>query len=328
MEHDWLRRAYDAGAHSLSAQAESVKEDTPESDFTEAIRKAANEDWYRWYSAVGGVPRSVYPAASAKFVEGYAKRSGKYLGHLLTIPTVRTVAAIVTVMNEKGTIAGVIQQLERLPLHELIFVVNGSTDDSFEIIRNQSRAAILHYPHPLGHDVGRAIGAKFAESELLLFLDGDFAIPAENLIPFIQAIEQGMDIALNNIDPYIGLFHRRDSVTRAKEFLNRSLQRADLGSNSLTAVPHMMTKLAAERIGYSNLAVPPKAQAVAVEQRMKIGAPASIDVISANRLRDLNVGNGNKTARMIIGDHIEAIQLALKARGSRLTFPDGIRKRL
>lgn len=323
-----MRRAYDAGAHSLSAQAESVKEDTPEAGFNEAIRKAANEEWYRWYSAVGGVPRSVYPAAAAKFVEGYAKRSGKYLGHLLPIPTVRTVAAIVTVMNEKGTIAGVIQQLERLPLHELILVVNGSTDDSFEIIRNQSRATILHYPHPLGHDVGRAIGAKFAESELLLFLDGDFAIPAENLIPFIQAIEQGTDIALNNIDPYVGPFHRRDSVTRAKEFLNRSLQRADLGSNSLTAVPHMMTKLAAERIGYSNLVVPPKAQVVAMEQGMKIGAPASIDVISANRLRDLNVGVGNKTARMILGDHIEAMRQALQARGFRLTFPDGIRNRL
>ncbi|KKO54344.1 hypothetical protein XI25_09570 [Paenibacillus sp. DMB20] len=236
-------------------------------------------------------------------------------------------AAIVMVMNEKDTILQVIEQLQRMPLHEMIFVVNGSTDESFEMIRNQSDATIVHYQRALGHDVGRAIGAKLADSDILLFLDGDFPVMAEQLVPFIDAIERGTDIALNNITPYIGLFSGRDAVTTVKEFLNRSMSRGDLEANSLTAVPHAMRKEAAGMIGYGNLAIPPKAQVIAIEKGLSISAPASVDVITRNRIRARNVGPNNVVSDMIIGDHIEALKAVIDSKGSRLSFPDQIRHR-
>ncbi|WP_229263799.1 glycosyltransferase [Cohnella cholangitidis] len=286
-----------------------------------------NEHWSRWYHSVKRLPKSAYHAAASKFMEGYFQRSGGHSGNRVLVPTNRSIAAIVTVMNEKDTIPSVLEQLHRLPLHEMIFVVNGSTDESFEMIRNQSRAMIVHYHEPLGHDVGRAIGAKLAESEILLFLDGDFPVFAEHLVPFIEAIEQGLDIALNNITPYIGLFSHRDYVTTVKEFVNRSMARAELGANSLTAIPHAMKKLAAEQIGYSNLAVPPKAQVIAMAKGLKIGSPTSVDVMTRNRIRARNVGLNNAVSHMILGDHVEAIRSAMDFKGSRLSFPDPIRRR-
>ncbi|GIO98821.1 hypothetical protein J14TS5_39070 [Paenibacillus lautus] len=230
-------------------------------------------------------------------------------------------------MNEKDTILQLLEQLHRLPLHEIIFVVNGSTDESFEMIRNQSKAIIVHYKQALGHDVGRAVGAKLADSEILLFLDGDVPILAEHLVPFIDAIEQGSDIALNDISPLIGMFSNRDYVTIVKEFINRSMGRADLEANSLTAVPHAIKKEAAQIIGYANLSVPPKAQVIALEKGLKINAPASVDVITKNRLRARNVGLQNAVSDLIIGDHIEALKTAFDLKGPRLSFTDQIRQR-
>lgn len=323
----WKEKAYAAG-YQVATVAESSRLVVEESntDITSPFQQV-NLSFNRWYDSVKPLPWPVYYATATKFAEGYCKHSKVYLSNPVLLPTDKTVAAIIMVMNEKDSILQVIEQLNRMPLHEIIFVVNGSTDESFEMIRNHSDAMIVHYQQALGHDVGRAIGAKLAESDILLFLDGDFPVLAEHLVPFIDAIERGMDIALNNISPYIGLFSGRDDVTTVKEFINRSMLRADLEANSLTAVPHAMRKEAAHIIGYSNLAVPPKAQVIALEKGLSISAPASVDVITRNRLRAKNVGPRNAVSNMIIGDHIEALKTAMDSKGARLSFPDQIRNR-
>ncbi|MFE0558221.1 glycosyltransferase family 2 protein [Paenibacillus sp. NPDC058910] len=326
----WKERAYSGGyqtaVHEASTTTDTSANRDPAHEIVDPLIRL-NEGWNRWYRSVKPLPWTVYHAASAKFVEGYHKQSGKYLGNAVLLPTDKRVAVIVLVMNEKDTILKLLEQLHRLPLHEIIFVVNGSTDESFEMIRNQSKAIIVHYKHALGHDVGRAVGAKLADSDILLFLDGDVPVLAEHLVPFIDAIEQGSDIALNDISPYIGLFSERDHVTTIKEFINRSMGRADLEANSLTAVPHAMKKEAAQIIGYPHLSVPPKAQVIALEKGLTINAPASVDVITKNRLRARNVGLQNAVSDLIIGDHIEALKTAFDLKGSRLSFSDQIRQR-
>ncbi|SMF89444.1 Glycosyltransferases involved in cell wall biogenesis [Paenibacillus uliginis N3/975] len=318
----WKERAYTAGYQAATAEESSRSVEKEMSPYQQV-----NKSWNHWYHSVKPLPWPVYYATAAKFAEGYCKHSKVYFGNRVLLPTDKTVAAIVMVMNEKDTILQVIEQLHRMTLHEIIFVVNGSTDESFEMIRNQSNAIIVHYQQALGHDVGRAIGAKLADSDILLFLDGDFPVLAEHLVPFIDAVERGMDIALNNISPYIGLFSGRDYVTTVKEFINRSMSREDLEANSLTAVPHAMRKEAARIIGYGNLAVPPKAQVIAMEKGLSINAPASVDVITRNRLRTRNVGPYNSVSDMIIGDHIEALKTVIDLKGPRLSFPDQIRHR-
>ncbi len=320
---NWGKRAYAAGCYAVSTNGNTHLPIANQ-------HKAVNQYWHEWYSSIQQLPWHVYHSAANQFIKGYGQQSqsGQHLNKWVLLPTNKTVSVIITAMNEKDTIPSILEQLHRLPLHEIIFVLNGSTDESFEMIRNQSWATIVHYHEPLGHDVGRAIGAKLSESEILVFLDGDFPINAEHLVPFIASVEQGMDIALNNITDYLGKFSDRDKVTTIKEFVNMSLQKEELGANSLTAIPHAMSRKAAQEIGYSNLAVPPKAQVIAMNKGMKIGTPTQVDVISQNKIRQRNVGTNNIVSEMIIGDHLEAMKEAMDRNGSRLLYQDHIRNRL
>lgn len=291
-------------------------------------KKALNNLWVeRANSQLLAANEQSYEAASKGYVKGYCKAAKLHIPDWMLIPTARSVCAIVSVMNEERTIVKVMKQLNRLPLDEIIIIVNGSSDRTLEKVRAHSHALIVHYPDPLGHDVGRSIGAKLSHSDILLFLDGDFVVQAEKLIPFIYDVERGSDLALNNITPYLPLFSRWDSVTVMKRFLNTTLKRPELNANSLTAVPHALSRKALERIGCAELMVPPKAQVNAILTGLRITAPTSVNVVSVNKVRSHNRGKNNTVARLIIGDHVEALQLAMQLKGERIVFPDIIRKR-
>lgn len=290
--------------------------------------KALNTLWYKCTKSNLPSPYSrSYHAASKGYVEGYCKASRMHVSDWVLMPTLRSVGAIVSVMNEEEMIVKVLGQLNRLPLDEIIIIVNGSNDNTLEKVRMHSHALIVNYPEPLGHDVGRAIGAKLSQSDILLFLDGDFVVQAEDLVPFIHDIDQGSDLALNNISPYLPSFSKWDSVTVMKRFLNLSLNRSDLNANSLTAVPHAIARNALLQIGISELMIPPKAQANAILSGLRITAPKSINVVSFNKIRKHNKGRDNPVARMIVGDHVEALQYAMQSKGKRIVFPDTIRQR-
>ena len=220
-----------------------------------------------------------------------------------------------------------IREAKALRPDELIVVLNGCTDGSLAVVRAIPGVTIVHYPEPLGHDVGRAAGAAVADADILLFLDGDLAIPARSLAPFVDAVRRGADVALNGLGRKLGPFSRWDEVTRMKAFLNRALGRPDLGAASMTAVPHALSRRALERIGAASLAVPPKAQALALASGLDVRIAGSVDVISRNRLRAANTGRGNPVSRMILGDHIEALRTVMDGAGPRLGLPDASRRR-
>ncbi|WP_152396967.1 glycosyltransferase family 2 protein [Paenibacillus guangzhouensis] len=243
-------------------------------------------------------------------------------------PPTRTVSAILSVCNEEDSLEAVLHELMKLQVHEIILVMNGCTDRSYDIARKVPIAKIIHYPDPIGHDVGRAIGAKMAVSDILLFLDGDIPIPAHALAPFVHAVQAGVDVALNDITPYLSTFDRRDALSHCKEFLNRSLGRGDLKVNSMTAVPHALSRRALETIGYPHLMVPPKAQAIAIMRGLRVEVCCSVNVIERNKTRQINVGHVNPVAELIIGDHLEAIREAIDVLGSRMSLPDHSRKRI
>jgi glycosyltransferase involved in cell wall biosynthesis len=205
-------------------------------------------------------------------------------------------------------------------------VENGSTDKTLDICLEHS-VTCFSYPYLLGHDVGRAIGAREATGDVLLFLDGDMVLAAEELLPFAAACYNDVDIALNNVNPFLSRSSMIDYVSMAKSYLNRSLQLPHLGYSSLTAVPHAMKKQVAEKIGYENLTVPPKALAIAAMLGFNIQHASSVDVIKPNKLRNYNHSKHNFVADMILGDHVEAIRWVQAAAGDRLFFSDSIRKR-
>lgn len=215
-------------------------------------------------------------------------------------------SVIIPVMNERRTIAAVLKQAARIHPHtELIVVANGSTDGSAEAAE-RCGAKVIRYLSPLGHDVGRAIGARAAQGEILLFLDGDMVLSAVKLRPFVDVIARGRaDVALNN---YSGPVHtsRVHPVVLAKHALNEMLGRPDLKGTSLTAVPHAMSRGALSVIGSESLLVPPLAHAKAAAAGLRIVLPIRVDVGRCNRPRRERE-RSRPLHRLIIGDHLEAI---------------------
>ncbi|ANA81338.1 glycosyltransferase family 2 protein [Paenibacillus glucanolyticus] len=284
---------------------------------------AASAAFGQWlYSS--GIPRHqfyhVMPSAAEAFRRGYARSSREPVPAPLLPPLNGRVSVIVSACNEASSIPMVLRELKRLPFHEIIVVENGSQDHTYAAARSFEGVIVAHIPDRLGHDVARAMGAKMSTGDIILFMDGDMPVSAEKLSSYLVAADRGVDVALNDIMPLLPAFERQDEVTRCKTFLNRMMGRDDLEANSLTAVPHAMTRHAMERIGYGNLAVPPMAQSLAIRQGLRIEAVQTVDVLSMNRRRKTNRGKDNPVARLIIGDHVEALGETMKDLGARLQW--------
>ncbi|MNW52941.1 Glycosyl transferase family 2 [compost metagenome] len=274
--------------------------------------------WYR-ESIAEMLPLDEAVRLSMAFGRGYSTMD-KRLSGFIPLVLDGTASVVITASNEEKTLPEVISQLRRLPFHEIIVVLNGCTDGSYEAVEDHPSIIKLNYPDRLGHDVGRAIGATAATGDIILFTDGDLPLPAEELAPFIIAINGGDDVALNDLSPYLPPFADQDEVSRSKTFLNQCLGRGDLKANSMTAVPHALSRKAINTIGLASLIVPPKAQALALVYGLKVRAPYTVDVIRNNRIRSSNTGAGNKVARLITGDHIEAFSEVMNVAGIRLAY--------
>jgi glycosyltransferase involved in cell wall biosynthesis len=221
------------------------------------------------------------------------------------------VSVVIPVMNERRTLATVIRQVSRVHAEtEVIVVINGSTDGSLKLAR-QMGARVIKFDSALGHDVGRSIGASAAKGDIILFTDGDIVIPTSRLIPFIRALESGkVDIALNK---YLGPVKKQrvGSVILAKHALNAFLSNNKLKGESLTTIPHAINRKALEAIGAENLAVPPKAQAIAACKGLNISPVQYIEVGKSNPRRRKGY-RVDPLEKLILGDHLEAIHCLIQ----------------
>lgn len=234
------------------------------------------------------------------------------------------VSVIIPAMNEAGTIGKVIAGAREVhPRCEVIVVVNGSADNTAEIALSLG-AHVIHFEQPLGHDVGRSVGAEAAKGEVLLFIDGDFVLNASQLRPFVAAVSRGTDVALND---YSGPVRQEfpHPVVLSKHVLNIMLGRPDLKGCSLTAVPHALSRRALASLG-SVLSRPPLAHALAVLEGLQVKAVHKVPVGRLNAVRPKRAGT-DPLREVILTDHLDAAGLVLQRRGERAGFIDGNRRR-
>ncbi len=228
---------------------------------------------------------------------GWGKLSSFYEGKQLSV--------IIPVCNEEQTIKQVIAEARKLEPLEIIVVINGSTDQSEKYAKEQGVKTIV-YNERLGHDCGRAAGALAATGDILLFIDGDFILSAQELYPFASAVASGVDVALNVCEDEAKLTH---VVQGWKYVLNETVGRKDLLMSSMTAVPHAISRECLEKIKPESLAVPPFAQIKAIIEGFHVQAVHHVDVNKFNRFRyseHLLLKSHSATAELIIQDHIFA----------------------
>lgn len=236
------------------------------------------------------------------------------------------VSVVIPAMNERRTISQVIHEASKVHRDTEVIVVSNGSKDGTDQLAMKMGAKLLRFPEPLGHDVGRAIGAENAIGSIVLFLDGDVVIPAADLIPLIRAIEKGADIALNK---YLGPTKKKKvhPVILSKHAINVMLSRPDLKGVSMTTIPHAISRYAIEQIGPENLTVPPLAHAIAIHKGLRIMDAHYIDVGRKNPRKRKKKNGKDPLEKLIIGDHLEAIHWLTSNTNARGNFPDLSRKR-
>jgi glycosyltransferase involved in cell wall biosynthesis len=283
-----------------------------------------------------GAYNSVWPPARVPSVrvgpEAYALkviagvRTGEDQPSTPLLPGNLLVSVIIPAMNEARSIGAVVREARRVHPHtEVIVVENGSSDRTAKAAE-AAGARVLSFPEPLGHDVGRRIGAEAASGQVMLFLDGDIVIPCVRLKPFIQAVCSGADVALND---YHGPVDRASvhPVVEAKHVLNILLNRADLGGASMTGIPHAISRKALDEIGLKSLEKPPLFQAMILTSGLRVETVRGIAVGKMNVARKKRNGK-DPLADVIIQDHLDAIAWLTSRLGARAGYTDLERKRI
>lgn len=288
------------------------------------LREVAHQRWSRRFHETTrgkGAEWKIIQQRGRDYAAGFLKGARLYTP-LTLVPLRNKAAAVVYVGAGATALQDVLSQLEALPLQEIVVVLCNPSEGLYSLARSHKNTVIAHMPDDVDPDVGRALGAKLTGADTVLFVDGEQAVDSNVLARFLWECDGRVDIALNDLSARMGLFHTRGRVERIHEFLNTSLNRGDLKTNSLSSLPFAISRHALDTLGSAALAVPVKAHALAIISGLKIGAGGSAVSRKVNEGTGLDV-NWRKSA----GDHVEALREAINARGSRLQFIDSIRNR-
>ncbi len=123
------------------------------------------------------------------------------------MPTAKNKPALISIVvpayNEAEVIGifyhEVIQVLTKLPYHyEIIFINDGSTDNTFELIKelaaNDVNVASLNFSRNFGKEIALTAGLDHARGDAIIVMDADLQDPPELIPDLIQKWEQGYNV--------------------------------------------------------------------------------------------------------------------------------------
>jgi len=112
------------------------------------------------------------------------------------------VSVVIPIMNEEGNIDKLIERL-RLALadyknHEIIFVDDGSTDETLSVIKkyreDDKRIKFLSFSRNFGHQNALKAGLDVSDGDCVISMDGDLQHPPELIEEMISKWMEGYDI--------------------------------------------------------------------------------------------------------------------------------------
>ncbi|MBM7566723.1 glycosyltransferase family 2 protein [Paenibacillus sacheonensis] len=282
-----------------------------------------NEHWTR-RSLQGALRSGSQQQRGMAFADGFA--AGLRLPGGMWVPVALTRSAAAVVMAGPNARLESVQQLLRLPLDEIVIVQEAAGGEAFNRFRALPDVTIIHTREKLGMDVGRTVGARLTNAELVLFVDGEAAVSAEQLAVLLAEAQAGSDLVLADVSGRLGAFRGWSDAARIQAFMNWSLGKPELQANSVAVLPHAWSRPAMERVGLPLLAVPPMAHRAAIEHQLRIRC-FPVAAASPAALGTGSMGPAD-AAKLSAGDHIEALRAAMRTKGARLSLPDGVRRRL
>lgn len=225
------------------------------------------------------------------------------------------ISVIVPAKNEAGRATTVLQNLARLPIDHIIFVVNGCRDTTVYETANLNipKLQFIYFHDCLGIDIPRAIGAKIAlslGSDLALFIDGDMVgTMNDQLEELIHAmLIHKLDLGLTNCYPDPPLHIEQCNPTfKWRLNLNKEL-RLDRRINFASPAhgPHAVSGKLLQTIALHELAIPPVTLALAKKYKLRIDIGTTIP----HYMLGSSVKGRHHSTRIIdtiVGDCLEGI---------------------
>ncbi|MDW7675602.1 MAG: glycosyltransferase [Bacillota bacterium] len=222
------------------------------------------------------------------------------------------IAIVIPTKNESGRLILQLKNLLTLASPYPIYVIlNGSTDNTFEEVKDLQGISIYSYQQALGYDVPRAVGAYHAYQNGatgVIFIDGDMIGNINsNLLEIAHHLQNGTDLALTNCYPYVA---KRNQLVREtihfRLMLNKELglySKIGIASPSHGLVG--ISKNLMNTIPLWSLAIPPVSLAMAKKANLKIKVATSISHYDLGS-KDRHYTHAKKIAHTIMGDCLEA----------------------
>lgn len=112
-------------------------------------------------------------------------------------------SVIIPVFNEQATLPELYRRLTAIlvrhaPEYEVIFVNDGSTDDTWNVVSEwhliDSRVTAIDLSRNFGHQAAIAAGLRYARGRMVVCMDGDLQDPPELIPELIARFEEGWDV--------------------------------------------------------------------------------------------------------------------------------------
>lgn len=106
------------------------------------------------------------------------------------------VSIVIPARNEAANLRGILPRLVALlPEAEILVVDDGSSDDTAAVCA-ESRVKHLRHPYPKGNGAAIKTGARAAQGEVIVFMDGDGQHKPEDVPVLIEKFEEGYDMVV------------------------------------------------------------------------------------------------------------------------------------
>jgi glycosyltransferase involved in cell wall biosynthesis len=140
------------------------------------------------------------------------------------------ISVLIPVFNEEESLRELCDELFQIlegigRSFELLFVDDGSTDSSPEILQNlydkDERIRVIRFARNFGQQMAATAGLKHSRGRTVFIIDADLQTPVEHIEEFLEKLDEGYDIVFGVREKTTGRLYRRVGTVVANYLIRK-----------------------------------------------------------------------------------------------------------